>query len=420
MNFKESIDWLYGFEKFGVKLGLERITNLCKELRNPQENYQIIHVGGTNGKGSVCRYISSVLTFSGFKTGIYTSPHLQRFQERFIIDDQEISEQDVAYLVEKIKPIVEKMKDLPTFFEIVTAMCFQYFKEKKVDYAVLEVGLGGRYDATNIVKPIQTAITNVSLEHQKTLGKTIDIIAIEKAGIIKNDIPIVTAAQKESLDVIKKIADVKNANITVVDNSKWIRNTSQGFLIKGELNDYNVKTKMIGEFQGENIALALGVIEGLQVQGVYITDESITRGIEKTICSGRMEIINQNPLILLDGAHNPAGMNILKSVLETDFEYNNLVLILGILSDKNISKMLKIIVPLANMIILTKSNNSRACNPQELEKQVNGLKLKGKTIITTNVKDAIDHAQKIAGKDDLICITGSLFTVGEARDIFGL
>lgn len=420
MNFKESIDWLYGFEKFGVKLGLERITYLCKELRNPQENYQIIHVGGTNGKGSVCRYISSVLTYNGYKTGIYTSPHLQRFQERFVIDDQEISEQDVTDLVEKIKPIVEKMKDPPTFFEIVTAMCFQYFKEKKVDYAVLEVGLGGRYDATNIVKPVQTAITNVSLEHQKTLGKTIDIIAIEKAGIIKNDIPVVTAAQKEALDVIKKIADGKNANITVVDDSKWIRNTSQEFLIKGELNDYNVKTKMIGDFQGENIALALGIIEGLQVQGVYITDEAIIKGIEKTICPGRMEIINQNPLILLDGAHNPAGMNILKSVLENDFEYDNLVLILGILSDKNISEMLKIIVPLANMIILTKSNNSRACNPQELEKQVNGLKLKGKTIITANVGDAIEHAQKIAGKDDLICITGSLFTVGETRDIFGL
>ena len=213
MNYEESIDWLYSFEKFGIKLGLERIINICKKLGDPQDKLKIIHVGGTNGKGTVCRLLGSILSNSGYKVGIYTSPHLQRFSERFLINEDEISKKDVVGLIEKIKPIIEEMikkEKSPTFFEIVTAIAFQYFYEKSVDFAIIEVGLGGRFDATNIVIPEISIITNVTLEHQNILGKKVEEIAYEKSGIIKEKVPIITAATGRALVVIKENAKKKN------------------------------------------------------------------------------------------------------------------------------------------------------------------------------------------------------------------
>ena len=337
MNYEESIEWFYSFEKIGVKLGLERVKHICKKLGDPQYSYKTIHVGGTNGKGSVCRYLQSILTLSGYKVGVYTSPHLQRFSERFVIDGKEISEEDVVLLVEKIKPIIDEMLkkgNPPTFFEIVTAMAFQYFKDKKVDFAVIEVGLGGRLDATNIIDPRVTIITNVSLEHQKILGDKVEDIAFEKAGIIKNGIPTIIGASSKALDVIKKIADERKSPVTVIDNNTWEKTQGgpdwQEFLIKGSLRDYDVKTSMAGRFQGENIALTIATIENLQMNGIYITDESIADGIEKTTNPGRMEMVSFEPLIILDGAHNIEGVNYLKKTLEGDFVYERLILVIGI------------------------------------------------------------------------------------------
>jgi len=419
MNYKETIDWLYSFEKFGIKLGLDRITHICKKLGDPQKKYKIIHVGGTNGKGSVCRLLQSVLTLNGYKVGVYLSPHLQRFSERFIIDNNEISNKDVVKLVEKIKPIIEEMtkKDnTPTFFEIVTAIAFQYFKDKKIDYAVIEVGLGGRYDATNIVDPLATVITNVSLEHQNILGKTIEELAYQKAGIIKDGVPLITAASNKALEVIQKVAKEKKSSLMVIDNNFWKKISGsvdwQEFLIKGSLKDYNLKTSLGGIFQGENIAVTIATIETLQMNGVYITDNSINDGIEKTTNPGRMEIAGFEPLILLDGAHNTAGINFLKTSLEKDFVYERLILVIGILSDKNIQEMLDIIIPIADVIIVTKSHNDRACSPTKLKEMI----CKKEVIVKDEIADAINYAKNIAKKNDLICITGSLFTVGEARD----
>ncbi len=419
MNYEETVDWLYSFEKFGIKLGLERITYICEELGDPQKKYKVVHVGGTNGKGSVCRFLQSILTLNGYKVGVYTSPHLQRFSERIVIDNKEISEEDVVLLVEKIKPIIDKMSrnnNTPTFFEIVTAMAFQYFNDEKVDFAVIEVGLGGRFDATNIVHSIVSVITNVSLEHQKILGDKVEDIAFEKAGVIKNDVPVVTSADKDALNVIKKISVGKNSSLTILDKSFWEKISGgvdwQEFKINGSLKEYDVKTSMIGEFQGENISLAISTIETLQMNGVYITDESIMEGIEKTTNPGRMEIIGFEPIILLDGAHNIAGMNSLKKTLENDFVYNRLILIIGILSDKDIQEMLDIITPFADIIVVTKSNNKRACNPSKLKVRIHGKKV----VLKTDIPDAIDYVKKVAKKQDLICVTGSLFTVGEARD----
>jgi dihydrofolate synthase/folylpolyglutamate synthase len=421
MNYEKSIDWLYSFEKFGIKLGLDRINYICKKLGNPQDNLKIIHVGGTNGKGSVCGFLQSILTLNGYKVGVYLSPHLQRFSERFLIDGDEISKDDIVVLVEKIKPIIDEMiknKNIPTFFEIVTAIAFQYFNDKKVDFAIIEVGLGGRFDATNIVKPMVSVITNVSLDHQDRLGKKIEEISFEKAGIIKKNVPIITATNGKALSVIKKITKEKKTQITVIDKSSWEKTQGgpvwQEFLINGLLKNYKVKTKMTGKFQGENIAITIATIEFLQMNGVYITEESITKGIEKTSIVGRMEIVSFEPIVILDGAHNIAAMEVLKNTLADDFIYEKLIIIIGILVDKNAQEMLDIITPISNIIVVTKSQNKRACDPLKLKEMIN----KKDVIIKDNVSSSIDYALKVAAKKDLICITGSLFTVGEAKDYF--
>jgi len=417
MNYKKALDWLDGFQRFGIKLGLERIEHICEKLGNPQKNYKIIHVAGTNGKGSVCKFLESILRCSGYNVGIYLSPHLQRFSERIIVNNKEISESEIVSLVKNIKPIVDEMNENPpTYFEIVTAMAFQYFKEKNVEFAVVEVGLGGRYDATNIVDPIATVITNVTLEHQNILGKKVEEIAFQKAGIVKDNVPLITAASGKALNVIKEVASEKNSPVTIVNDTFWEKNQGgvdwQEFLVKGRLKEYVVKTSLGGKHQGENIAVTLATIEKLQMNGVYITDESIFNGIEKTIYAGRMEIVGFEPLILLDGAHNVAGINCLKDTLKEDFVYDKLILVLGILSDKNVKEMLKIITPLADVVVTTKSHNERASDPHKLKEMIKGKEV----VIKDKIPDAIDYAKKIAKKSDLICITGSLFTVGESRD----
>ena len=419
MNYKNCIDWLYSFEKFGIKLGLERIKHICNKLGNPQNSYKIIHIGGTNGKGSVCKFLESILVNSGYKVGTYTSPHLQRFSERFVVNKEEISELDTVNLIEKIKPIIEEMimdKNIPTFFEIITAIAFQYFKDKNIDYALIEVGLGGRYDATNIVKPMVSIITNVSFEHEKILGDRIEDITIEKAGIIKKDIPIITAATGKALDVIKKVASEKNSTVIVVYSDSWIKKSSeinfQEFQVNGSLKEYNVKTSLIGKYQGENIALTIAAIETLQMNGVYITDESIADAFLNTKNPGRMEIVGLSPIILLDGAHNVAGMNFLKTSLEEDFVYDKLIIIIGILSDKNIKVILDIITPIADIVILTKSQTKRASDPQIMKEMIS----KKEVIIKDNIPTAIEYGKKIVKDNDLICITGSIYTVGEARE----
>ena len=419
MNYKDCIKWLNSFEKFGIKLGLDRIEYICNNLGNPQDFFKIIHVGGTNGKGSVCRFLESVLVNNGFIVGTYTSPHLQRFSERFIVNKKEISKNEIVNLVAKLKPIIDKMmeeKNIPTYFEIVTAMGFLYFKEKNVDIAIIEVGLGGRFDATNIINPMVTIITNVTLEHQKILGDKIKDIAFEKAGIIKKGIPTITAATEEALNVIEKVAQEKDSNIKIVTNNSWsIINKKLDFweyIVNGSLKNYNIRTSMIGKHQGENIAITIAAIESLQMNGIYITDESIDEAFLNIKNPGRMELVGINPVVLLDGAHNIAAMKYLRSTLEDDFSYEKLILIIGILSDKNIQEILDIISPIADTIIVSKSHIKRAFDPSLLKKMV-----KNKEVIVKNrIDEAIIYAKKIAKKKDIICITGSLYTVGEARD----
>lgn len=425
MDFKESIDWLYSFKQYGSKLGLERIFLIMKQLKNPQNNIKIVHVTGTNGKGSVCKYIGSILHKAGYSVGVYISPHLERFSERIVIDDREISEEEITLLIEKIKPVVDEMignNNTPTFFEIVTAMAFLFFSDSSVDFAVVEVGLGGRFDATNVVIPVVSVITNISLEHTARLGEDVKTIAFEKAGIIKDNVPVVTAAKDDAKIVVEKTAKEKNAQVICIDKNSWKRLSYtiqfQEFLIYGILNEYTVKTSMLGSYQGENIALAVTAAEQLQMNGTYLTDNDIIDGISTAFNPGRMEIIAENPTILLDGAHNPAGMKMLKKTLNEDFEYERLILIIGILEDKDIQRMLTIIIPVSDVFIVTKSKNARACDPTALKNRIKEIGYTKGLFVEESLPKAIDHAKVMAGKKDVICISGSLFTVGEARSYF--
>ena len=423
-TFKEATDWLYSFQKFGMKPGLERITYITKRLGNPQDNYKIIHVGGTNGKGSVCRYLESILEQNSCKVGVYTSPHIQEITERITINKKQISKIELISVAEVVKPIVDEMmknNEVPTFFEVFTAMAFQLFSEKNVDFAVIEVGLGGRFDATNIVKPQVSVITNISLEHQDILGDKIEDIAFEKAGIIKQNIPVVTAVKDKAFEVVDKVAEQKNSVINKIDASNWKRSNNnelgQEFFIGGFLNDYNVQTSILGGFQGENIALSIGAAEFLIKKGFDISKENIIEGVKFTVNKGRMEIVSYNPCILLDGAHNIGGANALVETIKNDFEYNKLILVIGILSDKNIKEILKTIVPIGDNIVLTKSKNLRACEPIDLKNKIEELGLHKPIVIKDDIVTAVKYAKSVAKKDDLVCITGSLFTVGEARDL---
>jgi len=420
--FQDAYDWLCSFEKYGWIFGLERITFLLEQLGNPHQGLRVIHVAGTNGKGSVCKYISSILQKAGYSVGLYLSPHVERFSERIVINNQEISQEDFAGLVSRVRPVVEAMKqqdNSPTFFEIVTALAFLHFKNCSVDYAMVEVGLGGRFDATNVVTPLVSVITNISLEHTDILGQEVGLIASEKAGIIKDHVPVVCGAMGDALAVIGQVASQRDAPVTWIDQSMWTRTSYddgwQEFLVQGSFKDYTVQTSMLGRHQGENIALAIAAVEQLQMGGMYLTDSDIQDGIKAATHPGRMEIISAEPLILLDGAHNPAGMSMLVRTLWEDFSTRRCVVILGVLKDKDLKTIVSTIVPISDVIIITKSGNPRAADPSVLQEMIIALDVDKTVFVEDSIPRAIDHAKRIARQQDLICVTGSLFTVGEAR-----
>ncbi|MFA5101841.1 MAG: folylpolyglutamate synthase/dihydrofolate synthase family protein [Candidatus Thermoplasmatota archaeon] len=422
LPFQDAYDWLCSFDTYGWIFGLERITFLLKQLGNPQQELKVIHVGGTNGKGSVCKYVSSILQNAGYTVGLYLSPHVEHFSERIVMNDQRIFQEDFAALVARVKPIVEDMKqrnNTPTFFEIVTALAFLHFKITAVDYAVVEVGLGGRFDATNVVCPLVTVITNISLEHTEILGTDIASIAFEKAGIIKEGVPLVTAARGDARATIVQVAEERNALVIPVDPAMWKRTSVQGrdqeFIVHGSFKDYHVRTSLLGRHQGENITLAIAAVEQLQMSGVYITDSDIQEGIAHTTHPGRMEVVSEEPFILLDGAHNPAGMNLLRQTLQEDFSSHRIVLILGVLKDKDLKTMVSTIVPISDVIIVTRSKNPRAADPQQLQEIIAELDAHKTVFVEDSVPKAIDQAKRIMKQQDLLCVTGSLFTVGEAR-----
>jgi dihydrofolate synthase/folylpolyglutamate synthase len=416
MNKFDSLTYLSNLNIDVMRLGLEAITEILSRLRNPQNSYKTILVAGTNGKGSTATMIASILRSAGYKVGLYTSPHLVDVRERIVINGKKIAGKDFNQIIADIK---EKAKKPLTYFELLTAAAFVYFQRRKVDIAVLEVGLGGRFDATNICRPLVSIITNIAFDHMAYLGNTLESIAREKAGVIKQKGICITAAKgKRVLAVLENICVERKARLYHLGSDiKITKQKNTFFTYRGLYRHISgLKIALKGEHQWANAALAMAAIEIAGKNGFKIDDETIRAGLKNTKLAARIEVLQNNPLFVLDGAHNPAGISILCGALKKDFSYRRLILIFSSLADKNYRQMLQKIAPLANKIILTKLKATRAELPDNM--LIILEKIGYKAIVTQNVGQAIQKAQALAEKNDLICATGSLYLAGEVKQKF--
>lgn len=420
-TYQKSLDYLYRLEKFGMIFGLTQVERILNAIGNPHREIQAIHIGGTNGKGSTAAMMHSILRKEGYRVGLYTSPHLIRFTERIKVNGGEIEEGEVAALTEWMKREVEAAGISPpfTFFDFTTAMALHYFNQKLVDMAILEVGLGGRLDSTNVVDPLISIITNIAKDHEAYLGKTILKIAKEKAGIIKKGKPLITGAtQPQVLHLFSKVCQGKG--------SPYFRIGKEFHYARGENGDFDyeginrklwgIHLNLKGLHQVINAATALGAMEVLEELGYRVSTEAMVDGLREVDWPGRLEMVSSSPRVILDGAHNPAGVLALKESLKKEFQYQRLILLIGIMKDKDIQSMLHLLAPMADTIILTQPHTERATPPSSLKKALgqNGKKAE----IAENLQEAIERGLSLTREEDLLCITGSLYTVGEARAYF--
>ncbi len=424
MIYQEALQWIHARERFGIKPGLERMEYLLDGLGNPHRRLKVIHIGGSNGKGSTAAFTASLLKTAGFKVGLYTSPYLKAFTNRMAVDGVEVGEETLVSLVERIKPVVEAAAAAepgpPTEFEIVTAMAFLYFAEAGVDYLVLEVGLGGRLDATNVVvSPLAVVITNISLEHTAVLGNTIKEIAWEKAGIIKEGVPVVTSVQNsDALDVIEEKARERKAPLFIAGRDYFVKAGDAGlwgqyFSYQSRENGYqDLFIPLLGRHQLENAAVALAC---LSAAGLKIREKDIRQGFRDISWPGRFEILKHNPLVVIDAAHNPAAAGRLKQALADYFPGKGIVLVLGILGDKAIKEILTKLIPEARLVVLTRAiHPTRAQDPEETAVLARGL-TSNPVIVVDSLKEALITARSRTLPGEVVCITGSFYTISEAR-----
>jgi dihydrofolate synthase/folylpolyglutamate synthase len=387
-------------------------------------------VAGTNGKGSTSAITHSILQNAGYKVGLYTSPHLVSFQERMVINGEYISPDEVVSLLERLKPAIKQVArregcQHPTFFEVITTMAFLYFYEKKVDFAIMEVGLGGRLDATNVCQPLVSVITHIDFDHMDRLGNTLTEIAGEKGAIIKENTPVVSAGQfPEAQDVIKKIARQKESPLYIFGED--IDATLISSQLKGNYFNYrgisnnidNLFVPLAGDFQIENTSLAIATTELLGNSGYVITQDNIFKGVSHSKWPGRFEIVKEKPLVILDGAHNPNGVQQFIKNLKKLVPDKKIIAVLGIFQDKDYTTILKNIIPQVDKVILTMADNPRATPTAVLAEEVKHYINYQNIMESDDVETAINKSLQIARGDDVVCITGSLYTVGEAKAYF--
>lgn len=429
MNYTEAVDWLYThlpmYQRIGTAAYKEDITNtikLCNYFDNPQNNFPSIHIAGTNGKGSTSHMLAAVLQESGYKVGLYTSPHLKSFTERIRINGIEINQDFVANFVENNKDLFSSFD--PSFFEITVAMAFQYFSSEKVDVAVIETGLGGRLDSTNIITPILSVITNIGWDHQNLLGNTLEKIAFEKAGIIKKNVPVIIGEyQDEIVNVFTKKATAENSTIVFADNVWELEKREeliegdhilQTFTYKNSSEIVQIQTDQLGIYQEHNCKTALVALEELKKMGFKkIADVSIQSGFKKitelTGLQGRWQILGKNPLVIADTAHNINALRYIVSQLE-NYNADKLRMIIGFVNDKNMEDILQIL-PRNAHYYFTQASIPRAMPVEELMNKASMIGLKGDSFTSTS--QAFDQAKLEAGKNDLIFIGGSTFVVAE-------
>ncbi|PKN63872.1 MAG: bifunctional folylpolyglutamate synthase/dihydrofolate synthase [Deltaproteobacteria bacterium HGW-Deltaproteobacteria-15] len=413
LSYKEALEYLYGLQKYGIKFGLSKTSNLLKGFGNPHRGQRYIHIAGTNGKGSVAAMLESILMESGLKVALYSSPHLVRFTERFRINRVEISPDEVADLTTALREKIDPAHP-PTFFEVTTAMALIHFARKGCDLAIMEVGMGGRLDATNVIRPLVSVITNISLDHQFYLGRRIMDIAGEKAGIIKRGVDLVTAERQPSvLRFFQSVCDEKKTRLWRVGRDMKYRTNGAGLHYLGvKRNLKGMELGMKGRFQHRNAATALAVVELLDRKGFSISSEDITGGLKHPYWPGRLQVFSERPLIVLDGGHNPGAVRVLAADVPREFRYRRLIIVLGIMKDKDIGGIVRAVGPIADYLIYSRPDYYRAAAPEEIREAARSLGKRGE--IAHTLKAAIARAKEIAGLKDMILICGSLFTVGEA------
>lgn len=429
MEYIDAIAYINDKEKFGSRLGLSSISKLMELLGNPQNDLNIIHVAGTNGKGSTSSYIASCIKTAGYKVGLYTSPYLERFNERIQINGIDIPDESLGEITFMVKEAADKMvkegMEHPTTFELVTAVGFLYFKKEKVDYLVLEVGLGGRFDSTNVIKKsLASVITSIDFDHISQLGNTLAKIAYQKAGIIKeNGIVISYEQEKEVADVIEEVAESNKAELYISKNKniEIIKESDSGNVFDYRLKEEylpSVKTSLIGEYQVYNASLAITTLLVLREKGfIKISNQDIYNGILDTKWKGRLEVLKRDPIFLIDGAHNIQGINHLAKALEL-FTYERLILGIGILKDKDVDHMIERLIPMADIVVATEVKIPRKLEAEELASKIR--EYNENVYIEKDIKEAIDKAFSLANKEDLILFGGSLYLIGEVRTLVKL
>lgn len=419
-DYQKAVDYLYSLQKFGIKFGLNQTENLLAQLGHPQRRLRCIHVAGTNGKGSTAAMLAAMLKAHGLKVGLYTSPHLVRFTERFMIDGREVGEHRILDIFDRITKFMDPAEP-PTFFEVVTAMALACFAEEDLDWSIIEVGMGGRLDATNVIRPELSIITNVALEHQEYLGYTIAAIAREKAGIIKNGVPVVTGARQPAVQsVLKTTCAARKADLYRLGKHFKVRRNSDGsFQYHGlGLHLPHLELSLRGEHQHGNAALALCGLEVLQQRGALkLKQTAVTTALPRTTWPARLETLERNPMVLLDGAHNAHGAEALRIALKQDLSYDKLHLVLGIMSDKDIRGMFRRLLPLAETVILTHPAYPRAADPETLRPLARPYHTR--VYVIQDPAAAIAQAKSLAEPNDLVCIAGSLYFAGEVKRLYG-
>lgn len=435
--YQKSIDYLYSLQKHGIKLGLEKISLILSAVGSPHKDFRAFHIAGTNGKGSVSAMIASMLRAYGYKVGLFTSPHLVSFTERITINGVQITETEVVQLTQEVKSVIDSLNvETPTFFEFVTAMAYLYFSRKGIDWGVIEVGMGGRLDCTNVIIPAASVITNINYDHKEFLGETLTAIAGEKAGIIKSGVPVISSSQeKEAEAVLIKTSEEKSSPLYMYGKDFY------GIMKKSNINgvifDYidqkfskipDLFTPLAGDYQLINASVAVKAVSVVLNQSVVNEIEKLKTGLSSTKWRGRLEIVSKDPLIIIDGAHNPDAAENLAIFLKKEFSQYKIILVTGIMSDKDILGILRPLMPLCKEIIFTSPNYGRAAAPQTLSDMAlkEGFHSRTAPSVREALKMAVEtaksfeqEAEKLSSGKPLILITGSFYTIGEAMEAFG-